>query len=148
MPPASADPSLDQRVRDDFEKQGAMRLLGARLTRVEDGLVEIELPFRPEVSQQHGFFHAGVLGTIADSAGGYAALTRMPAGSEVLSVEYKLNLLTPARGDLAVTQGRVVRAGRTLSVCELKVDVEREGARKTCAWGLQTLIRREADALR
>lgn len=144
----TAEPGYEQRTRDSFARQAAMGLLGARMTRVEPGLVEIQLPFRPDLAQQHGFFHAGFLGTIADSAGGYAAFTLMPAGSEVLTVEYKLNLLAPAAGTLAVAQGRVLRAGATLSVCELEVLVERDGRRKTCAWGLQTIIRRDPDALR
>jgi len=122
-----------------------MAFLGARMTRVEPGIVEIELPFRRELEQQHGFFHAGILGAVADSAGGYAAYTLMPPRSQVLTVEYKLNLLSPAFGELAIATGRIVRAGRTLSVCELQVVVEKAGKRKTCAWGLQTLICRMDD---
>lgn len=139
--------SLEDRVRADFDEQEAMKLLGARVVRVQEGVVEIELPFRPELSQQHGFFHAGLLATIADSAGGYAAYTLMPPGSEVLTVEFKLNLLAPASGDLAVARGRVVRAGRTLTVAEIEVEVAGDGERKRCVTGLQTLIRRSSEDL-
>lgn len=139
--------SVEDRVRADFDKQQAMKLLGARLSRVEEGVVEIELPFRPELGQQHGFFHAGLLATIADSAGGYAAYTLMPAGSEVLTVEFKVNMLSPALGEVAVARGRVTRAGRTLTVAEIEVEVVRDGERKRCATGLQTLIRRRSEDL-
>lgn len=148
-PPQSTpqDPEFEARVRADFGRQEAMALLGATIARVEPGLVEVRMPFRRDLAQQHGFFHAGLVGAIADSAGGYAAHTLMPAASEVLTVEYKLNLLAPAAGDTAFATGRVVRSGRTLTVCELEVEVELAGERKTCAWGLQTLIRRTPDDL-
>ena len=103
MDPASntdeASAAVQARVRDSFERQGLMGLLDARLARIGPGLVRIVLPSRPEVSQQHGFVHAGATSAIADTAGGYAALTLFPAGSEVLTVEYKINLLAPAAGD-------------------------------------------------
>lgn len=142
------DPDFEQRVRQDFARQSVMDFIGARMTRVEPGLVEIELPFRPELRQQHGFFHAGILSTIADSAGGYAGFTLMPPRTEVLTVEYKMNLLSPAKGELALARGRVVRAGRTLTVCELDVQVVNGGRSKSCAHGLQTLICRPTSELR
>ena len=135
-----SDPNFVQRVRESFDRQGVMRLLGAILTHVEPGTVEIELPYRPELSQQHGFFHAGVISTIADSAGGYAAYTLMPTGSSVLTVEYKVNFLAPADGERLVSRGRVVRSGRTLTVCELDVVVVKGGVSVPCARGLQTLL--------
>jgi len=104
------------------------------------GRVTIELPHRADLVQQHGYVHAGIVGTIADSAGGYAAYTLMPAGSSVLSVEYRMHLLAPADGERLVASGRVVRAGRTLTVCELEVEAVKDGARTRCAWGSQTLI--------
>ncbi|RMD62626.1 MAG: PaaI family thioesterase [Alphaproteobacteria bacterium] len=118
-----------------------MGLIGARLTRIEPGLVEIAVPYRKDLSQQHGFFHAGVTGTIADSAGGYAAYTLFPEDSSVLTTEYKINLLAPADGRMLRALGRVVRSGRTLSVCEVDVFVERDdGTERLCARMLQTLI--------
>ena len=105
------------RVRASFEKQKIMRLLGATLTGVGRGQVEITLPFREELTQQHGFLHAGVVTTILDSACGYAALSVMPEDVGVLSIEFKANLLAPAKGNTFIARGRVVRAGRTLVVC-------------------------------
>ena len=94
-----------------------MQLLGATLTRVEPGVVEITLPFREELTQQHGRLHAGVIATILDSACGYAALSVMPEGAGVLTIEFKTNLLAQATGDTFVARGEVVRAGRTIIVC-------------------------------
>jgi uncharacterized protein (TIGR00369 family) len=105
------------RVRASFEKQKIMHLLGATLTGVERGHVEITLPFQKELTQQHGFLHAGVITTILDSACGYAALSVMPEGAGVLSIEFKTNLLAPAKGNTFIARGRVVRAGRTIIVC-------------------------------
>jgi uncharacterized protein (TIGR00369 family) len=135
-----SDPDFEARVRASFERQKVMRLIGARLLRVEPGLVEIELPFRDDLTQQHGFFHAGITSTIADSAAGYAAYTLFPAGSSVLTVEFKVNLLAPAEGERLVATGRVVRSGRTLTVCDLDVIAFREGRATPCARGLSTLI--------
>jgi len=117
-----------------------MRLLGATMERVEPGRVEIALPFRPDLSQQHGFFHAGVISTIADSAGGYAGFTLFPADAGVLTVEFKLNLLAAADGERATAVGEVIRSGRTLTVCRLDAWVETEGRRTHCATGTQTLM--------
>lgn len=131
------------RIQTSFEKQGLMKLLGAELLEVERGRVVIGLRARPELSQQHGFMHAGATGAIADSAGGYAALTMFPPDAEVLSVEYKLNLLAPSAGDRAEAVAKVVRAGRTLTVCTLEVySLKGEGPteeRKLVALGQQTL---------
>jgi len=134
------DPDFERRVRDSFARQRVMSMLGASLTRVEPGVVEITLPFRGDLTQQHGYLHAGILGTIADSAGGYAGFTLMPPGSTVLSVEYRVHLLTPARGETFVARGQVVRSGRTLTVCELSVEAVAGGQRSTCSIGTQTLI--------
>jgi uncharacterized protein (TIGR00369 family) len=133
------DPAPAERIRASFERQGLMKLIGAALDLVEPGRVQITLPRRPEVSQQHGYVHAGATTAIADSAGGYAALTLMPATSEVLTVEYKLNLLAPAEGDLEAI-GTVLRPGRTLTVCRLEVFSVVNGERKLIAAGQQTLI--------
>ena len=128
------------RVRASFDRQGLMRLLGAELVEVSAGQVRIDVVRRPEISQQHGYVHAGATSAIADSAGGYAALTMMPLTSEVLTVEYKLNLLAPAAGDRLEAVGTVLRAGRTLSVCRLEVFSVDDGSRKPVAVGQQTLI--------
>jgi len=117
-----------------------MALIGATLERVEPGVVEIALPFKPELSQQHGFFHAGVISTIADSAAGYAGFTLYPAEAGVLTVEFKINLLAAADGERAVALGRVVRSGRTLTVCTFDVHVEKAGRRTHCATGVETLM--------
>ena len=87
------NPGYAERVQDSFRRQQAMALLGAQLSRLTPGACEIRLPYKPELTQQHGFFHGGIIGTIADSAGGYAAFTLMPLDSSVLTVEYKMNLL-------------------------------------------------------
>ena len=134
------DPAFATRVRASFERQAIMRLIGARLSRVDPGHVEIELPYREDLTQQHGYFHAGVTSTIADSAGGYAGYTLFPADSSVLTVEYKLNLVAPAEGEKLVAVGRVKKSGRSLTVCELEVLAVKSGETKSCAYGLQTLM--------
>lgn len=113
----ASDPNFESRIRSSFERQGIMKTIGARLLSVAPGEVRIELPWSEAVTQQHGFVHAGILSTIADNACGYAAYTLMPAGSDVLGVENKINFLAPARGERFVSVGRVVKAGRTLAVC-------------------------------
>ncbi len=135
-----ANPDFEARTRASFARQGAMALIGAALERVEPGLVQVSLGYRPELSQQHGFFHAGLLSTIADVAGGYAGFTLFPADAAVLTVEFKINLLAAADGERATAVGRVVRSGRTLTVCSLDVHVEKAGRRTHCATGVQTLI--------
>ncbi len=134
------DPDFEVRVRDSFARQGIMDLIGARLSRVEPGLVEIELPYRADLTQQHGFFHAGITSTIADSAGGYAAYSLMPADASVLTTEFKINLLAPAEGELLRALGRVVKPGRLLTVCEVDVFALKDGAAKPCAKLLETLL--------
>ena len=106
----------DHRIRDSFAKQAFMTLLGATLLRVSPGEVDIELPYREDLVQQHGYLHAGVTTAIADSACGYAALSLMPADAAVLSVEYKVNMLSPAQGRRFLAMGRVVKSGRTITV--------------------------------
>ena len=110
------DPEFEVRVRSSFARQAVMSTIGARLMRVGPGEVDIELPFRHELTQQHGFLHAGVVATIVDSACGYAALTLMPPGAAVLTAEYKVNLVAPAAGEAVVARGRVLKGGRTLTV--------------------------------
>lgn len=110
------DPDFEQRVRASFARQAAMGTLGVTIARVAPGEVALELPFQPELTQQHGFLHAGVIASVLDSACGYAALTLMERGSAVLSVEFKVNLLAPARGSRFRAIARVVRAGRSVTV--------------------------------
>lgn len=111
------DDAFESRVRSSFARQRAMHTIGAELVRVEPGEVELVLPFRDDLTQQHGFLHAGIVTTLLDSACGYAALSLMDRDSAVLSVEYKVNLLAPAVGERVRAIGRVVRPGRTLLVC-------------------------------
>jgi uncharacterized protein (TIGR00369 family) len=137
---AVAEPEYVGRVRRSFERQKVMALLGARLLTVQEGAVEIELPYRGDLVQQDGYLHAGVVTTVVDSAGGYAAYTLMPEGSSVLSVEFKVNFLAPARGDRFVGRGTVIKAGRTLTVCGLEVTAFDKGKATICAVGTQTLM--------
>jgi uncharacterized protein (TIGR00369 family) len=111
------DPDYERRVRESFARQRAMGTLGMRLLRVAPGVVEIGLDFSEALTQQHGYMHAGIVAAAVDTACGYAALTLTDAGSEVLSVEFKLNLLSPAAGERFVARARVVRAGRNITVC-------------------------------
>ena len=135
------DPDFAARVRKSFAAQGIMSHIGATLTLIEPGACEIELPYSDAVSQQHGFFHGGVIGTIADSAGGYAAFGLMDAEDGILTVEYKLNLMAPADGDLLIARGRVLRPGRTLTVARAEVCVVKDGREIACAAMQQTLMR-------
>jgi uncharacterized protein (TIGR00369 family) len=141
---ASYDPAsteVQSRIAASFDRQGLMRHLGAELGEVRAGHVHIVLPKRVELTQQHGYFHAGATSAIADSAGGYAALTVFPDDSEVLTVEYKINLLAPAEGDHLDATGTVIKSGRTLTVCRLEVHAVQQQQRTLVATGQQTLIR-------
>jgi uncharacterized protein (TIGR00369 family) len=138
------DAAIVERVRASFARQGAMATLGADLAGVAAGHVAIALPIGPRLSQQNGFLHAGVVVAALDSACGYAALTLMPAEAEVLSVEFKVNLLAPAGGDRLVAEGEVVRAGSTLTVCRGDAYAEQEAERVHVATMLATMVRRRA----
>ena len=137
---APIDPDYETRVRTSFARQGAMRLIGARLLELRPGYCAIELPCREDLSQQHGYVHAGIVGTIVDSAGGYAGFTLFPADASVLTVEYKLNLIAPAAGERLVAEGQVVKPGRTLAITRGEVYAEAAGKRTLCAIMQQTLI--------
>jgi len=135
------DPAQAARIRAAFETQGMMQTLGASLTRIEAGEVEIVLPFGPHIAQHHGFVHAGGLTTVVDNAGGFAAMTLMPEGMQVLTVEFKLNFLSPAIGEKFIAIGRVKRAGKQISVVEGEVLAESaDGARKPVALMLATMM--------
>ena len=127
------DPDFEKRVRVSFSRQGIMKTLGAELREISPGAVDIFLPFRDNLSQQHGYLHAGVVATILDSACGYAGLTLMPPASAVLAVEFKVNFMAPATGEAIIAQGRVLKAGRTLIVCEGRAYAETNGSRKLVA---------------
>jgi uncharacterized protein (TIGR00369 family) len=135
-----ADPHFADRVRASFALQHAMTLIRASLPVVEHGRSEIHLPHWPGVEQQHGFVHGGVVGMIADSAAGYAAMTMVPAAASVLTVEYKMNLMAPADGDLLIARGKVVRAGRTLVVTQSEVFAVKDGQETQCALMQQTIM--------
>lgn len=134
------DKEFAGRVRASFDRQPAMGLLGARLARVEPGAVEIELPFRADLTQQHGFMHAGIVTTALDTACGYAAYSLMPADAAVLSVEFKVNLLAPARGELLRVRAEVKRAGRTITVCAADAFALSGGQSKVVATMLATMM--------
>lgn len=135
------DPDYEARVRASFGRQQVMALLGARMTVVQPGMTEIVLPFREALTQQHGFIHAGVVTTIVDSACGYAALSLMPPGVGVLTIEFKVNLLNPAAGERLVARGQVVKPGRTLMVCTGEVIAERnDGTPQTVALMQTTMM--------
>jgi uncharacterized protein (TIGR00369 family) len=134
------DPRYAERVRESFARQGAMRLIGAELVDVMPGYCAIALAPRPEIAQQHGYVHAGIVGAIVDSAGGYAGFTLFPADASVLTVEFKLNLLAPAAGDRLVAEGFVVKPGRTLAVTRGEVHAEHGGKRTLVALMQQTLM--------
>jgi uncharacterized protein (TIGR00369 family) len=128
-------------INASFAKQTIMALIGAELIRVEPGIVEISLPYRPDLGQQHGYLHAGIITTIADSACGYAAYSLMPPESEVLSVEFKVNLLRPARGETFLARAEVIKSGKTLTVVRADVfGVDEEGQRQLVATMLGTMI--------
>lgn len=128
------------RIKESFSRQGLMKHLGAVITHVASGEVTITMPFREELSQQHGYFHAGGTSAIADSAGGYAAFTLFPENSSVLTVEFKMNLIAPAEGNRLEATGHVVKSGRTLTICQLDVFACSGDLRKRVAIGQQTLM--------
>lgn len=128
-----SEAGIARRIADSFGKQAFMATLGARLVRVGPGEVEIELPVASHLTQQHGFVHAGAVSSVADSACGYAALTTMPAGAGVLTAEFKINLLAPAAGERLLAKGRVVKAGRTLTLAMAEVFAVTGSTSRLCA---------------
>jgi uncharacterized protein (TIGR00369 family) len=118
MPFQPQDSNFQERVRASFARQRAMQTLGIEIARLEAGEIELAMPYDPAYTQQHGFTHAGIITTALDTACGYAAFSLMPADAAVLTVEFKTNLLAPAKGERFVIRGRVVKPGRTVTVCE------------------------------
>src|SRR4029078_3841244 len=141
MPHQPRNPAFAEEIKQSFSKQTIMGLIGAELSRVEPGVIEITLPYRAAPAQQHGYLHAGIVTTIADSACGYAAYSLMPPNSEVLSVEFKVNLLRPAKGEKFLAMAEVVKAGKTLTVVRADVfGIDGEGQRELVATMLGTMI--------
>jgi uncharacterized protein (TIGR00369 family) len=134
------DPAFESRIRSSFARQGLMKTIGAHLVKVAPGEVAIELSYSKAFTQQHGFIHAGILSTIADNACGYAAYTLMPANSEVLGVENKINFLAPGKGERFVAIGKVIKAGRTLAVCSGEVWATNNGEKTLVAVMQSTLM--------
>ena len=131
---------IDPKVAESFATQGLMRLLGARLIAAGEGLCAIEVPLRPHLTQQDGFFHAGVTASLADTAAGYAAYTLMDEADRVLTIEFKVNLIRPAAGERLRAEATVVRSGRQVTVVEATARVEQEGAWRECARFLGTMM--------
>jgi len=135
------NPSFAEEIKQSFAKQTIMSLIGAELSRVEPGIVEITLPYRADLAQHHGFLHAGIVTTIADSACGYAAYSLMPPKSEILSVEFKVNLLRPAKGEVFLALAEVIKSGKTLTVARADVfGLDQSGRRELVAIMLGTMM--------
>jgi uncharacterized protein (TIGR00369 family) len=138
---APRDPDFERRVRASFEGQPAMsRLFGARMLALSPGASEIHMPLQPDFLQQMGNVHGGIVGALADSAAGYAALTLLDAQSEVVTVEYKINFVAPAFGEALIGRGHVVRAGRTLQVCVAEIFAVKGGIETLCAYMTTTMM--------
>jgi len=134
------DPQWQEKVRSSFARQRVMVLIGAELVDVQPGRCEIQLPFRDDLTQQNAYFHAGIVSTVADSAGGYAGFSLMPAGTDVLTVEYKVNLLAPGEGERLIAIGEVVKAGKHLVITRGEVFAVKNGRSIHCASMQQTLM--------
>ena len=135
------DPDFEAKVRESFGKQTAMQTLGAVINRVAPGEVEIEMPYRADLAQQHGFIHGGIVTAIVDSACGYAAFSLSAPETAVLTVEYKVNFVAPAKGNLLLARGEVVRPGATITVCKGDVLAYDDGEEKLVASMLTTMMR-------
>ncbi len=129
-----------QKVEESFKLQKFMDFIGAKLIKVAPGFCEIHLPFNENLTQQDGFFHAGIISTLADNVAGYASFTLMEEDASMLSVEFKLNLLSPGIGEVLIARGQVLKSGKTLSVCRSDVFVLKDGVEKLCAASQTTLI--------
>jgi uncharacterized protein (TIGR00369 family) len=134
------DTDFVTKVKDSFARQKFMKLIKARLVKIEAGFCEIHVPFNLNITQQHSFFHAGIVGTIADNAAGYAAFSLMEKNSSILTVEYKLNLIAPADGELLIGKSHVLKYGKTLTICRSDVFIVKSGIEKLCAVSQSTLI--------
>ena len=136
---AAPDPGFESRVRESFARLALMNTIGARLVRVAAGAVDIDMPVRDDLTQQHGYVAAAVVTALVDTACGYAAMSLMPAGAGVVTVEYKVNFIAPARGERLVARGHVVKAGRRLTVCTGEVHALLHGTEHPVATMLGTM---------
>jgi uncharacterized protein (TIGR00369 family) len=134
------DPDFAERIKGSFARQKFMTLLNAQLHNLSPGYCEIHIPYRVDLTQQHSFFHAGIVGTIADNAAGYAAFSLMGKASTILAVEFKLNLISPADGELLIGRGYVLKYGRTLTICRSDVFTLKAGVEKLCAASQSTMM--------
>jgi uncharacterized protein (TIGR00369 family) len=135
------DPDYVSRIRDSFDRQGFMRHLGARIDHLGPGKCTIAVDFRDELAQQHGFFHGGLVGALCDNAGAYAAFTLIAADQSMLTVEYKVNLVAPAKGEILKAMGEVVRSGRTLTMCQVHAfAVDGSGNEELCGMATVTMM--------
>jgi uncharacterized protein (TIGR00369 family) len=134
------DPDFRARVEASFARQTAMASLGVSIAKLEPGEVELAMPYNPAFAQQHGFVHAGIMATALDSACGYAAFSLMPADAGVLTIEFKTNLLAPAKGERFTFRGHVVKPGRTITVCEAQGFAHDGGRSKLVATMTATLM--------
>jgi len=141
IPPEELSAEKESEVRASFARQGFMRAIGAELATLELGRCTVQVPFSERVGQQQRFFHGGVIGAVADTAGGYAALSLLPVGSEVVTLEYKVNFLRPATGDRLLAEASVLRAGRAVTVTRVDVFVEASGRKSLCAALQQSIMR-------
>ena len=128
------------KVQESFEQQGFMKLINAKLVKIDPGYCEIHIPFHQNLTQQYSYFHAGIVGTIADNAAGYAAFSLMDKASSILTVEFKLNLLSPAKGQLLIAKSYVLKYGKTLTICRSDVYIINAGTEKLCAASQSTLM--------
>ncbi|MBQ0735522.1 PaaI family thioesterase [Aquimarina celericrescens] len=129
-----------KKVRESFERQNFMKLIDAKLIDIQPGYCEIHVPYSSNLTQQHGFFHAGVISTVADNTAGYAAFSLMEEHSSVLTVEFKINLISPGDGELLIGKSNVLKNGRTLTICNSEVYIVKDGNEKLCAAAQLTLI--------
>lgn len=129
-----------KKVQDSFNRQKFMSFIGAELIAVRPGFCEIRIPYNESLTQQHGYFHAGIIATLADNTAGYAAFSMMEDASSVLTVEFKLNLLAPADGEYLIGRANVLKSGRTLTVCKSEIFTVKNAKEKLCAAAQATLI--------
>ncbi|MCW8890015.1 MAG: PaaI family thioesterase [Sedimenticola sp.] len=138
------NPNYVRRVREAFEGQPMLASLGVELFKIDPGYCELHLPYRPDISQNHGYFHGGAIATLADVSGGFAGWSLLPEGMWIVTVEYKTNIVAPGRGEKLIGRGRVVRSGRSLTTTEIEVLAINNGREQLCATALQTLMSVEA----
>ena len=129
-----------KKVEESFARQNFMKLINAKLIKIQPGYCEIQIPYNKDLTQQHGFFHAGIISTIADNSAGYAAFSVMDENSSILTVEFKLNLMSPGDGEMLIGKSKVLKNGKTLTICRSEVYVIKDGKEKICAASQTTLI--------